>query len=316
MRAALACIAALIMATAQIATAKEVVKLIVPTAPGGGTDVLFRAISRYVEPQLDATVVILNVSGAGGTIGVSELTRAKPDGRTLAGVWMGPITVAPHTVKTTYGLDDYIPVIQLDSAPYVLCVLNDFPAKDGKGFIEELRRNPDKYTYGTDGVAGPGQLAVERVFEALGVSARDIPYKGAGETMPALLGHVVDIYSGSVPLGVNLEKSGDGKCLLATSAKRIAALPDAISLEELGIPDRETLLWHGIIAPKGTPEKEVIAIQDAFEKAANSPEMTEFFQTAGVEKSIIKGAEFRKRIDDEYAALGKLVVSLGLKPAK
>lgn len=316
MRAAHALIAALIMAAAQVAAAKDVVKLIIPTAPGGGTDVLFRAISRYVEPQLDATVVIHNVSGAGGTIGVSELTRAKPDGNTLAGIWMGPLTVAPHTVKTTYGLDDYIPVIQLDSAPYVLCVLNKFPAKDGKAFIEELRRNPDKYTYGTDGVAGPGQLAVERVFEALKISARDIPYKGAGETMPALLGGVVDIYSGSVPLGVNLEKSGDGKCLLATSAERISALPDAISLGELGIPDRETLLWHGIIAPKGTPEKEVLRIQNAFENAANSPEMTQFFQTAGVEKSIITGEALRKRINDEYAALGKLVVSLGLKPAK
>ncbi|SHI42188.1 tripartite tricarboxylate transporter substrate binding protein [Pollutimonas bauzanensis] len=308
-----ALITVLLLAAAQLALAKDVVKLIVPTAPGGGTDVLFRAIARQVEPFLDATVVILNESGAGGTIGVSGLTRAAPDGKTIAGVWMGPITVAPHTIKTTYGLDDYIPVIQLDSAPYVLCVRNDFPAKDGKAFIEELRKHPDKYTYGTDGVAGPGQLSVERVFKALGISARDIPYKGAGETMPALLGRVIDIYSGSVPLGVNLEKNGQGKCLLATSAKRISALPNALGLEELGIADHETLLWHGIIVPKGTPAREVEKIQTAFEKAANSPDMISFFETAGVEKSIIVGDALKKRIRQEYDALGELIVSLGLK---
>lgn len=309
-----ALITVLLLATAQVALAKDVIKLIVPTAPGGGTDVLFRALAQQAAPLLDATIVIVNASGAGGTIGVSELTRAAPDGKTIAGVWMGPITVAPHTIKTTYGLDDYIPIIQIDSAPYVLCVLNKFPAKDGKAFIKELQKHPDKYTFGTDGVAGPGQLSVERVFKALNISARDIPYKGAGETMPALLGGVIDIYSGSVPLGVNLEKSGKGKCLLATSAKRISALPDALSLAELGIPDRQTMLWHGIIAPKGTPEKEILKLQNAFEKAADSPEMTKFFKTAGVEKSIVTGDALKKHIRNEYNALGALVVSLGLKP--
>lgn len=302
-----------LIAFAHVSVAKEVAKLIVPTAPGGGTDSLFRAIARYAEPHLNATLVVQNSGGAGGAIGVSQLTRAKPDGLTMAGVWMGPITVAPHTINTTYGLDDYIPVIQLDAAPYVLCVRANFPANNGKELLEELKSKPDTYTFGTDGVAGPGQLAAERVFQSFGVKARDIPYRGAGETMPALLGSVVDIYVGSIPPAAAMEKKGDIKCLLATGADPVKALPRATSLGELGIPEKETLLWHGIVVPAGTPDEAVDRIADAFDKAASSPEMAEFFETAGVEKKILRRKEFSEHIRKEYAELGNLVQSLGLK---
>ncbi|MCD0501610.1 tripartite tricarboxylate transporter substrate binding protein [Bordetella petrii] len=298
---------------ANVSAASDVVKMIIPTAPGGGTDSLFRAIARYAEPYLDATLVVQNAGGAGGAIGVGQLARAKPDGLTMAGVWMGPITVAPHSIDTTYGLDDYIPVIQLDAAPYVLCVRSDFPANNGKELLDQLKAKPGHYTFGTDGVAGPGQLAAERVFQAFGVKARDIPYRGAGETMPALLGKVVDIYVGSVPPAAGLDKKGDIKCLLATGADPVKALPRATTLTELGIPEKETLLWHGIVVPAGTPDAAVERIADAFEKAADSPEMAKFFETAGVEKKILRRKEFTQHIRKEYAELGDLVKTLGLK---
>ena len=132
--------------SASTAFAADVIKLIVPTGPGGGTDVFFRLIARDAEPILNASILVQNVGGAGGTIGVSQVVRSAPNGLTIGGVFMGPITVAPHTVKTQYKMTDYIPVIQLTSAPYVLCVRQDFPANDGKSFIEELQKNPGKYT--------------------------------------------------------------------------------------------------------------------------------------------------------------------------
>lgn len=304
---------AFMLALAQASVAQEVTTLIIPTGPGGGTDTLFRALARYAEPHLKSNIVVQNAGGAGGTIGVAQLTRAKPDGRTLAGVWMGPITTTPHTIKTSYSLNDYVPVIYIDSAPYVMCVRPDFPAKNGKEFLDELKANPDKYTYGTDGVAGPAQLASELIFRDYGVKARDIPYRGAGETMPAMLGGVVDIYVGSVPPAVAMEKAGTAKCLLLTSANKSAALPNATSLAELGMPQNELLLWHGLIAPAGTPADVLKNIQDAFEKAADSPEMAEFFKTAGVEKTILKGDQFTAHVKQEYEKLGQLIKSLGLK---
>lgn len=305
--------ASLLLGFAQGSIAQEVTTLIIPTGPGGGTDTLFRAIARYAEPHLNGTIVIKNAGGAGGSIGVTQLTRAKPDGTTLAGVWMGPITTAPHTIKTSYTLKDYIPVLYVDSAPYVMCVRPDFPAKTGKEFLDVLKANPNKYTYGTDGVAGPAQLASELIFREYGIKARDIPYRGAGETMPAMLGGVVDIYVGSVPPAVTMEKAGTAKCLLLTSANKSASLPNATSLGELNMADKELLLWHGLIAPPGTPPEVIRKIQDAFEKAVNAPEMEAFFKTAGVEKSILKGEAFADHIKKEYEKLGKLIKELGLK---
>jgi tripartite-type tricarboxylate transporter receptor subunit TctC len=313
MNAARLWIIALLLATSW-ANAAEPIKLIIPTAPGGGTDGFFRILAREAAPYLPETIVVMNVAGAGGTIGVAQMVRAAPDGQTLAAVWLGPVTVSPHTMKVPYTPNDYVPVIQLTSAPYVFCVHPDFPASDGKSFIEELRKSPDKYTYGNDGAGGPGQLAAERIFRASKVKARDIPYKGAGETLTAFLGKHIDIYVGSVPPILQHAQSGTAKCVLLSSADRIASMPAASGLRDLGLADEETILWRAVLAPKGTPPARVAELETAFEKAANAPATRKFLDDAGEQLLIRKGPELRKYIDNEYDALGKLAKALKLTP--
>ena len=294
--------------------AAEALKVIIPTAPGGGTDGYFRVLAKEVEPVLNEPVVVMNVPGAGGTIGVSQMVRAAPDGQTVAAVWLGPVTVSTHTMKVTYTPADYIPVIQVSSAPYVLCVHPEFPATDGAGLIAELKKNPDKYTYGNDGLGGPGQLATARILRAMNASARDVPFKGAGETLTAFLGKHVDIYVGSIPPILQHVQGGKAKCLLVTSADRVAALPSAASLRDLGIPNEETILWRALLAPKGTPPDRVAKLEAAFEKAATSAAARKFLEDAGEQVAIKKGAALRRYIDDEYEAMGKLAKALNLTP--
>jgi tripartite-type tricarboxylate transporter receptor subunit TctC len=296
------------------AGAAEPLKLIIPTAPGGGTDGYFRVLAREVEPHLGEPVVVINVPGAGGTIGVAQMVRATPDGQTVAGVWLGPVTVSPNTMKVTYTPTDYVPVIQVSSAPYVICVHPEFPATDGPGFIAELAKNPDKYTYGNDGAGGPGQLATARILRATRTSARDVPYKGAGETLTAFLGKHVDIYVGSIPPIMQYQQLGKAKCLLVTSAERVASLPSAASLKDLGIANEETILWRALLAPKGTPPERVAKLESAFEKAANSPAAKKFLGDAGEQVAIRKGAALRQYIDTEYAAMAVLAKALNLTP--
>ena len=312
-RIALAIIATLLCGVPTLALA-DAIKLIVPTAAGGGTDGYFRVLAKGADPFLKEPLIVVNVPGAGGTIGVAQMVRAAPDGQTLAAVWLGPVTVSPHTMKVSYTPNDYIPIIQLTSAPYVMCVHPDFPATDGKSFIEELRKNPDKYTYGDDGLGGPGQLATERIFRAMNVHARDIPYKGAGETLISFLGKHIDIYVGSVPPVLQHAQAGTAKCLLLSSADRIAALPSASSLRDLGIPEEETILWRAVLAPKGTPPAKIAELEVAFEKAANEPATRKFLDDAGEQLLIRKGPALRKYIDNEYEALGKLAKALSLTP--
>jgi tripartite-type tricarboxylate transporter receptor subunit TctC len=300
--------------TASTTFAAEALKVVVPTAPGGGTDGYFRVLAREVEPFLKEPVIIVNVPGAGGTIGVAQVVRAAPDGQTVAAVWLGPVTVSPHTMKVPYTPNDYIPVIQVSSAPYVLCVHPDFPATDGKSLIEELRKNPDKYTYGNDGVGGPGQLATARILRATGSSARDVPFKGAGETLIAFLGRHVDIYVGSIPPILQHMQAGKAKCLLITSAERVPALPDVQALRDLGIPNEETILWRALLAPKGTSQERIAQLESAFERAANSAGARKFLEDAGEQTQIRKGAALRRYIDDEYEAMAKVAKALNLTP--
>lgn len=295
------------------AYAAEALKVIIPTAPGGGTDGYFRVLAKEVQPYIKDPVVVVNVPGAGGTIGVSQMVRST-DGQTLAAVWLGPVTVTPNTMKVPYTPQDYIPVIQVSSAPYVLCVHPDFPANDGKALIEELRKNPDKYTYGNDGAGGPGQLATARILKATGASARDVPFKGAGETLTSFLGRHVDIYVGSIPPILQHMQAGKAKCLLVTSADRVAALPNVMALKDLGIPQEETILWRALLAPKNTSPERVKELEVAFEKAANSPAARRFLEEAGEQTEIRKGAALRRYIDTEYEAMGRMAKALNLSP--
>jgi tripartite-type tricarboxylate transporter receptor subunit TctC len=292
----------------------DVLKVIIPTPPGGGTDGYFRILAKEAEPFLNESIIITNVAGAGGTIGVTQLTRAAPDGQTVAGVWLGPITVAPNTSKVPYTPNDYVPIVQMSSAPYVMCVHPEFPASDGAGFIAELRRNPDKYTYGHDGAGGPGHLGTARILRATHASARDIPFKGAGDTLTAFLGKHIDIYVGSIPPIREHERTGKVKCLLVTSADRISALPNAWALRDLGIPNEETILWRALIAPKGTSPERIAKLESAFERAANSAGARKFLEDAGEQVAIKKGAALRKAIDAEYEAMGAVAKSLKLSP--
>ena len=296
------------------ALAAEALKVIIPTAPGGGTDGYFRVLAKEAEPFLKEPIIVVNVPGAGGTIGLAQVVRAAPDGQTVAAVWLGPVTVSPHTMKVPYTPADYIPVVQVSSAPYVICVHPDFPATDGKGLIAELKKNPDKYTYGNDGAGGPGQLATARILRATGASARDIPFKGAGETLTSFLGRHVDIYVGSIPPILQHMQSGSAKCLLITSAERVPALPDVQGLRDLGIPNEETILWRALLAPKGTPPARVAELEAAFEKAANSAAAKKFLEDAGEQTAIRKGAALRSYIDNEYDAMAKVAKALNLAP--
>jgi tripartite-type tricarboxylate transporter receptor subunit TctC len=315
MNASLRILSSVFLAAATFAAhGADVLKVIIPTPPGGGTDGYFRVLAKEAEPLLNESIIITNVAGAGGTIGVTQLTRAAPDGQTVAGVWVGPISVAPNTTKVPYTPQDYVPIIQMSSAPYVMCVHPDFPASDGGAFIAELRRNPDKYTYGHDGAGGPGHLGTARMLRAMKASARDIPFKGAGDTLTAFLGKHIDIYVGSIPPIREHERSGKAKCLLLTSAERIAALPNAWALRDLGIPNEETILWRGLIAPKGTSPERIAKLESAFERAANSAGARKFLEDAGEQVAIKKGAALRKAIDAEYEAMGAVAKSLKLSP--
>lgn len=271
------------------------IELIVPTPPGGGVDIVARMVAELVGPVLGTNVVVVNKPGASGTIGVTQLTQAKPDGYTLAAVWNAPLTVTPHTLAVGYTVADYTPVTQLTGGtPFVFCVKPDFPAANGKEFVELLRKNPNKFTYGNDGVAGTVQLAAERAFGRLGVKARPVPFGGAGETVKNFLGGHIDIYGGTIPTILEYVRAGQAKCLLVTAAERTPVLPDTTGLGELGVADSASELWRGIIAPKGLSPDRLAALEKAFHQATQNQKFLDFEASRGESAVGGSGGEFGK----------------------
>lgn len=289
------------------------IEIIVPTPPGGGVDIVTRMLAELAEPALGTKVVVVNKPGASGAIGVSTLAQAKPDGYTLAAVWNAPLTVTPHTLNVSYGLDDYTPISQLTGGtPFVFCVKPDFPAANGAEFVEVLRKNPNKYSYGNDGVAGGVQLAAERSFGRLNVKLRPVPFGGAGETVKNFLGGHVDIYGGTIPTILEFVRAGQAKCLLVTAPERTPVLPDTTSLGELGVADTASELWRGIIAPKGIPPDRVAALEKAFYQATHQPKFLDFESSRGESAIGGRSADFAKLIKSEYDANGEILKRLGI----
>lgn len=288
------------------------IEIILPVALGGGTDIATRLLAEVVEPILGQKVVVINKPGAGGALGMNVIVQAKPDGYTLGGLWNAPLTMTPHSQAMPYSLQDYVAISLLDTAPMLMCTKPDFPANSGKEFIEVIRKNPNKYTYGNDGVAGTIHLSIERIFSKLGIKARPVPFTGAGPTLKNFLGGHIDFYAGSLPPIVPHVKAGAAKCLLLTSKEKNAAVPQAASLTELGVPETATYLWHGIIGPKDIPPDRIAILEKAFAQAVKSDKFRQFMEAKGVTVDGRGAAGFRKLIDTEYKAMGEVVTSLGM----
>lgn len=289
------------------------ITLIVPAPPGGGTDVFARALSEIVEGTLRQKLVVENRAGGGGTLGVTQLVTARPDGYTLGFIWNSPLTTSPHSLQVAYTPDSYKAVMSIGFSSYVLCAQPSFPAANAGEMIAKLKEPGARFTYGNDGVGGTMQLAAERIFAATGVKMRAIPFGGAGETAKNFLGGHVDFYGGSLPPIIAHAQAGKAKCLLLTSAEGNAALPEAQGLKALDLAAQETVLWWGLIAPAGTPDAVVAQIEKAFSDAAASDKFKEVLDRQGATRRVLDGKATAKLIRDELEALGGVAKSLGIE---
>ena len=316
-RGTLAALALALIATSYPASAQEKfpsrpIEIILPVPPGGGSDIAVRTLIDLLEPALGQKVVPLNKPGAGGALGMSAIVQSRPDGYTLGAVWNAPLTMTPHTQAMPYTQQDYITIALMTSAPLVMCARPDFPAHSGKELAEELRRNPNKYTFGTDGTAGTVHLSTERIFQKLGIKARPVPFGGAGETLKNFLGGHIDLYGGAISTILPHVKSGAAKCLLLTSKDKSDAVPQAASLTEMGMPEVATNVWHGIIGPKGIAPERIAILENAFVQSIRSDKFRQAMAPRGATTEGLGSAEFRKQIDAEYKAMAEVISALGM----
>lgn len=310
----LACGLALAMlAPAAAQTFDRPIRIIVPIVPGGGTDVFARLLAEIVGTQLGQPIVVENRPGASSTIGTQFVVDQRADGTTLLFTANSPITAAPHVMTVRYTLDQLEPLFVVGHTGFTLCVRQDSPIRDAQGLIAAMRAAPGRMTYGTDGVGGNMHLAAERAFRALGVEATMVPFQGAAQTLAAFTGGHIDLYGGSIAVAMPAIRDGRARCLILTQRAQHPEVPTGSGLDALGIPNEETLIWWGMLAPKGLPADRRAALMAAFEAAWRTERFQTQLQRSGVTPQFRDSAASAALINSESEALGRVARQVGIE---
>ncbi len=292
------------------------IRIIVPIAPGGGTDVFARLLAEIVGTSLGQPIVVENRPGASSTIGTQFVTEQRPDGTTLLFTANSPITAAPHVMTTRYTLDQLDPMFIVGHTGFTLCVRQDSPITTAPALIAAMRAAPGRFTYGTDGVGGNMHLSAERVFRALGLEAIMVPFQGAAQTLTAFSGGHIDLYGGSIAVAMPAIRDGRARCLILTQRAQHPEVASGSGLDALGIPNEETLIWWGMLAPRGLPADRRAALMTAFEAAWR----TERFQTQLARSGVTpewRGSEASAQlISAENDSLARVVRQIGIERAR
>ena len=288
------------------------VKIIVPFAPGGFTDVVARILQTQLGAALGQPVVIENKPGAGSTIGTAEVSKAKPDGYTLAMVSTTHVISPSIYKKMPYdALADFTPVMKLAEGPYVLVVHPSLPARTVKELVALAGAEPGKIDYASSG-NGSSQHLVGALFgQMAGVTLNHIPYKGSGQAMQDLVGGQVKVSFVGGPNAVPYLASGKLRALGVTTKRRSADLPDIPTIDEAGVAGYDATLWLGLLAPPGTPADVVAKLREGVAKALSSPEARKLVNSAGVDVALSTPGEFAALMKSEIERWGKVVKETG-----
>jgi tripartite-type tricarboxylate transporter receptor subunit TctC len=291
------------------------VKLIVPFAVGGTTDIVARIVADQLGKELGQTVVVENRGGGGGAIGANEVAKATPDGYTIGVATVSTMAVNPAAnPKIPYNnLTDFIPVTNLAAVPNVLVVNPAVAAKDVKELVELLKKNPGKFSFASSGTAGIGHMMGELFMAATSTDMVHIPYKGAGPAVIDVVGNQVPVMFDNLPSSKSQIDAGKLRALAVAAPKRLSFYPDVPTFAEVGMKEVNDQAWYGLVLPAKTPKDIVDKVHAAAVKAVNDPAVKSKLAAQGAEPVANSPAEFASQIKVEFDKMKNIVTKKGIK---
>lgn len=289
---------------------KQPIKLVVPFAPGGSTDIVARLVADKMRASLGQSVVVENKAGAGGMVGAEAVAKAAPDGYTIGVGTVSTLTVNPLLLKANRvdPVKDFTPITTLATIPSVISLSPAFPGRSFQEFLAEMRRKPDYYSGGSPGMGSIGHLIIEAMNEDMKIDLRHIPYRGMGPAITATLGGETQVLSDQYPSSAPHIKAGKLFPVAVAANKRLADLPQVATLKELGYPELNeiAITWFGLVAPPKLPAEIQKKLHDAAVAALKDPALLARLKEMGVEpvgntpeafgKLIAQGLERNKRV--------------------
>jgi len=283
------------------------VRMLVGSAPGGGTDAMARAVSDRLAPLLRQPVIVENRPGVSNTLAV-DMTAKSTDGHTMV---MGVVTahaIAPHLLKLGYDSNrDLVPVAYVGAVPNVLVVGNNLPANSVQELVALARKEPGRINFASSGTGSTQHIAAEMFKDAAGIELTHVPYKGSAAALVDLVSGQVQMSFDTMPSVIGQIKAGKLRALGVTSARRNAQLPQVPTLVEAGLPGVEIGAWYGIYMPAATPRAVQARVHDEVNKVLALPETRTRLEAVGAELQPMGQAEFIALHNAEYQRFGEII---------
>lgn len=293
----------------------KTVRIVVPFAPGGATDISARLLAPKLSQSLGQPVIVENRAGAGGTIGSDHAAKAAPDGYTLAFATSSTHGAAPSLYKNLpYDpVQDFEPISLLVSTPFVVAVKKDLPVTSVSELIALAKKSPGKLNYASPGIGSSNQLAVEMLKMMTGVEVVHIPYKGSGPALADLAAGQVDLVINDMASLLGFIKAGTVKPLAVTSLKRNPLLPQLPTVDGSGVRGYEALAWYGLLAPRGTPPAILAKLGNAVDQALRDPDVRKQLEAQGFQIHGDPPDRFRAFMQSEIKKWADVVKASGVR---
>ena len=290
------------------------IRLIVPFAPGGGSDLIARIAAQKLTDAMGQSVIVENRPGAGGTVGAELGVKAAADGYTLTLI-APSYTVGPSMYKLTFdAANDITAIIQLSRGAFLLAVHPSLPVKNVKELIALAKARPGQMSFASGGAGSGIHLAMELFLDMAGIRVVHVPYRGNGPALTDTIAGHVQMLWGSAPSTLPQVKSGRLRGIAVSTPERAPAAPDIPTVIESGLKGYEVVLWHGLIGPKGLPAPVLGRINGELNKALKTKDMEERLAIDGVAPAGGTSEQFLAEIRKGIEIWGRVMKKIGIKP--